>query len=376
MPRARVLCFAPFPPPVTGQSVMTEAFCEALRAHADVEVVDTADADVMWRRPGTLPVGHLVRWLERLWTFRRTLRRVRPDVVYLTPASSALGMARDALTLAVVPRAVRVVAHVHVGDYGRLLAHPRLGRLARRTARRFHQVLVPSAYAAGGLLAAEPSARVAVVPNLVTPELRVAPAEVEAALVRRAGAVPHVLFLSNMIPSKGFVRLAQAAALLAGQGRAFRLTFAGRWPNPDDRAGFEQTLADLRLSDRAEVLGVVPREQVRGLLLGTDVLAFPSTYPHESFGLGMIEAMGAGAAVVALDHAAAAEIVRDGRDGFVVAGEDPADLADALARAMDQRAALGRSAAARVREAFDADATLRRFVALVLGLSSEPTATP
>lgn len=371
MPRTRVLCFAPLPPPLTGQSVMTEVFCDALAERVDVAIVNTADADVTWRRPGTLPLGHLAKWVERLWALRKRVRSFEPSVVYLTPASSLLGMARDALTLAIVPNHVRVVAHIHVGDFGRLLKHPRLGRLARRTARRFDQVLVPSEYAARGILEAEPSARVTVVPNVVARALRVTAEEAEEALVRRSDREPQILFLSNMIPSKGFKRLADAAKLLADDGRAFGLTFAGRWPESAERAAFERELAALGLEDRSRLLGVVQRKDVRELLLETDVLAFPSTYPHESFGLGMIEAMGAGAAVVALDHAAVHEIVRDGDVGFVAPVDDAAALAKRLAEALDQRTSLGRAATAHVRESFDPETILTRFVDLVLGLSSD-----
>ena len=377
--RPRIVCLAPLPPPATGQSVVTETFLAALAEHANVETVDTADHAAVWRRPGTVRAARVAAWAGRLRDLRARVAGppdARPDAVYLTPASSLLGLFRDAAALALVPRDVRVVAHVHVGDYGRLLSHPAWGGLARWTLARFERVLVPSAYAAAGILGVAPHARVEVLPNPVPPDVRFTAAEEHAARAARRGQTPHVLFLSNMIPTKGYERLAHALAGLGGDGLGagtVRATFAGPWAPGTDRAAFEARLAALGLGGHVAVVGAVDRAEVRALLASADVLAFPSTYPHESFGLVMLEAMGAGVAVVAVRHAAAAELVRDRTDGRL-ADADPAALTAALADALVHREAYGASAAVRAREAFATAPLTAAFVAAVLGDGSGPAA--
>ena len=373
--RPRIVCFAPFPPPVNGQSVITETFCDALAAAADVERVDTADHNAAWRRPGTVPAERVRLWARNLARFGVRVRSAPAASVYLTPASSHLGLLRDAAALALVPRGTRVVAHVHTGDYGRILTDPAGGRLARRVAARFARILVPSEFAAAGVRAALPGARVIVVPNPVPADMRRTDAEVEQALRARDGATPHVVFLSNMIRAKGYRVLADAAARLAASGEAFRLTFAGEWLHDADRHAFEAELGALGLTDRVAVAGPLGRAAVRRLLAETDVLAFPSALP-EAFGLVMTEAMEAGCAVVATGHAAAPEIVRDGTDGRLVAPDDPAALAAALADALANRAAYGRAGRARVTSAFEPDGIERAFVAAVLGHDSPQAPVP
>ena len=373
--RPRIVCLVPLPPPATGQSVVTQTICAALAAHADVVVVDTADQAAVWRRPGTLPSARVRAWAVRLGEWRALVApgpsrrgpaaRV-PAAVYLTPASSLLGLFRDAAALALVPAGVRVVAHIHVGDYGRLLGAPVWGALARRTLARFDRVFVPSAYAAAGIRAAAPGVRVEVVPNPVPADVQFTEDEAADARAARAGQTPHVLFLSNMIPSKGYGLLADALALLAAGGGAFRATFAGAWGSAPERAAFAARLAALGLADRTAVLGAVARADVRALLASADVLAFPSTYPHESFGLVVLEAMGAGVAVVAVRHAAAGELVRDGLDGRLVEAT-PAALALGLADALAHRDAYGASAAVRARGAFAPEPLTATFVAAILG---------
>ena len=341
---------------------MTQAVVDALAAVADVETVDTADRASVWRRPGSLPLGRVAEWASRLADFRSRFGGARPAAVYLTPASSLLGLLRDAAAVAFVPAGVRIVAHIHVGDYGHLLARPVWGALARRTLARFDRILVPSAYAAVGLRAA--GVAVDVVPNPVPADVRFTEAQESAARDARAGQTPHVVFLSNMIPSKGYDLLAQSLARLEAQGAPFRATFAGAWASDADRAAFEVRLGALGLAGRAAVVGAQPRPAIRALLASADALAFPSTYPHESFGLVMLEAMGAGVPVAAVRHAAAAELVRDGVDGRL-AEATPEAFAAALVDVLAHGDTYGAAAAARVREAFPPGA--EAFVGAVLG---------
>ena len=367
----RVVCLLPLPPPATGQSIVTATFLGALRGHADVEVVDTADRVHVWRRMGTFPIARVAAWAARLVAFRRRMTPA-PDVVYLTPASSVAGLLRDALALALVPRTVRIVAHA--GDFGGLFARRSVRALARWTAGRYERVLVPSRFSADWLRRTVPNVRVEELPNPVAPALRFTEREVDAARRARQGRPPHVLFLSNMIPAKGYDAL--AVALSALRDTPFTVSFVGAWASPAERAAFEARLGALGLADRATVTGPVPHDALRPVLAGASVLAFPSAMP-ESFGMGMLEAMGAGCAVVSTDHAAAPEIARDGLDGRLVPPGDTPALIAALADALAHADRYGASAASRAREAFAPEPLLAAFVRAITvpagssGLSSE-----
>ncbi len=361
--RPRVVCFAPLPPPATGQSRVTASTVAALAAHADVEVVDTADRSRTWRPPGRVPLRRVAAWVRALRALRRAVR-ARPDLVYLTPASSPLGLVRDALSVRLVPSDVPVVAHVHVGDWGRLLGHPVWGAAARATARRFARVIVPSRYAARGLADPLRGVPVAVVPNAVPSGVRVEAGSVQDKWARARRAVPHVAFVSAMIPSKGFRTLAAAAARLEADGQPLQITFAGAWPSAAARAAFEAEIASR--GGRWRVAGPLDSNRVRALLLDADAFAFPSTYPHESFGLAVLEAMQAGCGVAAVAHAAIGELVRDGIDGRLAAST-PQAFAAALADVLAHRERYGQAAAERARTHFAPEAAEAALVHAVLG---------
>lgn len=358
----RVLVAAPFPPPPTGQSLMTALSAEALEAAAHVTRLDTADHRVVWRRPGALPGRRVLRWTAMAAALRRAVSDA--DVVYITPASSLLGFLRDVLVVSMIPRRTPVVAHVHVGDYGEHLR--RRGRPARRLAQRFDRTILPSVYAAEAVREVLPDADVRVVANTVRPGLRFTPGEVDAAWTARHAGRPVVLFLSNMIPSKGYGLLAEALTRLRHEVDA---VFAGAWADPADRDRFETSLHDRGV--QATVTGAVSADETRRLLERASVLAFPSTYPHESLPLAVLEAKAAGCAVVALDHAGVGEMVRDGVDGVLVPRPDAEAFGRALDAALDRAEPLGRAGAAHVRERFAPADFERQIVEAVLGRRSD-----
>jgi glycosyltransferase involved in cell wall biosynthesis len=101
-----------------------------------------------------------------------------------------------------------------------------------------------------------------------------------------------------------------------------------------------------------------------------DVVVSASTDP-EAFGRVVAEAQAMGRPVIAPNHGAAPEIVRDGETGWLVPPSDPAALAAALDKALrltaNGRAALAEAAIAHVRERF----TRERMCAATLDVYRE-----
>ena len=80
------------------------------------------------------------------------------------------------------------------------------------------------------------------------------------------------------------------------------------------RRRLERLIHQLGLSDRVRLIGRM--EDISELYCALDI--FVSASHSESFGLAIVEAMAAGAAVVATDTAGAQEIIEDGRSGLLI----------------------------------------------------------
>jgi mannosyltransferase len=128
-------------------------------------------------------------------------------------------------------------------------------------------------------------------------------------------------------------------------------------------AGLQARVAAAGLRERVRFLGELPIAEVPRWYQRISLYAFTSR--NEGFGLTLIEAMAAGAAVVAARAGAAETVVRDGEDGLLVPPGDVAALVAALEPLMrnpDRAAALGRNARARILADFSIDAEVERIV--------------
>jgi phosphatidylinositol alpha-mannosyltransferase len=137
-------------------------------------------------------------------------------------------------------------------------------------------------------------------------------------------------FLGRMDESrKGLAVLLRAFELLAPDRPELRLLIAG----PGD-ADEQRHKLPAQLRERAVFLGEVSEEDKVRVLHSVDVFCSPNT-GGESFGIVTAEAMAAGVPIVASDIPAFRQVLRDGRAGELFAVGDPADLARATARLLD-----------------------------------------
>ncbi len=92
----------------------------------------------------------------------------------------------------------------------------------------------------------------------------------------------------------------------------------------------------------------------------------------ENLPVAILEAMAVALPVVATRVGGVPEVVRDGESGLLVEPEDVEGLAAALARLAEgeERERLGRAAAARIAEHFEAGLVARQMVALYRELVS------
>ena len=157
-------------------------------------------------------------------------------------------------------------------------------------------------------------------------------------------------FLGRMDePRKGLDVLLRAFAILGESRPQLRLLLAG--PGDSDDV-LSRVPAAMR--GRVVLTGQVSEEDKARVYHSVDVFCAPNT-GGESFGIVLAEAMAAGAPIVASDLDAFRQVLRGGRAGELFTTGDPAALADAAGRLLDDpglRARLSAAASDAVR-AFD-----------------------
>ncbi|HEY2715518.1 MAG TPA: glycosyltransferase [Solirubrobacterales bacterium] len=124
------------------------------------------------------------------------------------------------------------------------------------------------------------------------------------------------LWVGRLTPYKRPLQVAEAF-----RGLSQRLTMVGIGPQE----------AELRqsLPENVELRGWISREELASLY--GEAVGFIHI-GEEDFGITMVEALAAGTPVIALNAGGARDIVRDGRDGALLADPSPASLAAAVER--------------------------------------------
>ncbi|HZV37246.1 MAG TPA: glycosyltransferase, partial [Pseudoxanthomonas sp.] len=133
--------------------------------------------------------------------------------------------------------------------------------------------------------------------------------------------------VGRLHPVKDQSRLLQALHALRAQVPQAVLAVVG---DGQMRHALQDEADGLGLRDAVRFLG--DRDDVPRLLAGMEAFALPSL--SEGYSVALLEACAAGLPIVATDVGGNREIVRDGRNGRLVAAADAAAFASALAQVM------------------------------------------
>lgn len=170
-------------------------------------------------------------------------------------------------------------------------------------------------------------------------------------------AEPTLLTVARHDPVKGVDVLLDAMARVPAPTR---LVLIG---DGDESERLRQQCHDLGLEDRVEFQPLPWERRASDLMWAYDALVLPSRL--EGFPVTIAEAMLAGLPVVATDVGSVREAVIDGRTGWVVPPEDPAALAAAIRRVVDdlpRARRMGADAREIATERFRIDATVDAYL--------------
>ncbi|MET9376869.1 glycosyltransferase family 4 protein [Streptomyces sp. NPDC003035] len=157
-----------------------------------------------------------------------------------------------------------------------------------------------------------------------------APSSGEGGGGRRGGTLGFIGRIDE--PRKGLPVLMKALPKILAERPETRLLVAGRGDEEEAVASLPQ-----EMRSRVEFLGMVSDEDKARLLRSVDVYVAPNT-GGESFGIILVEALSAGAPVLASDLDAFAQVLDQGAAGELFANEDANALADAAIRLLGDEA--------------------------------------
>ena len=183
-----------------------------------------------------------------------------------------------------------------------------------------------------------------------------------------ASLTVNLLFLSNLIPSKGVYVLLDACKMLKDRGVAFQCNFVGGESKEMDSRAFEQAVKERGLEGRVLYHGPKYGEEKEHYWSMADVFVFPTFYHNECMPLTILEAMQHGLPVVSTDEGAVPDMVADGENGFVCRRKDAEGLAMALELLLQDEALrhrMGAEGYRRYKEKFTLQCFEQRFTEIL-----------
>ncbi len=179
------------------------------------------------------------------------------------------------------------------------------------------------------------------------------------------GVGPTILAVGRLVRKKAFDVLIDAVAGLAARQPDVDCNLIGEGP---ERARLQQRIRGLGLDGRVHLRGAYTQEDMPAAWRAATLVVVPArTMPdgdRDGIPNVLLEAMARGIAVIATDTASVREVVCHGINGWLVPGEDPAALTDAIIGLLQDpslRARLGELGAVTVRRDFDATDHARRW---------------
>ena len=257
-----------------------------------------------------------------------TIFKSDADLFYFTISQTKWGNLRDLLILKVLEiRKRKCLVHLH-GGYYRKLVEMDLKNWQRKAnynaIQKLDGVVVLGDSLKSIFRGMIDEKKIFTVPNCVDDEFVMNDEqfnEKEKNLTNRD--IKHVLFLSNMIRSKGYETALQLAReekerCNKGAKRKYHFDFCGKFFTEDEEVYFNNFVKKYGLEKYVTYHGVVIGAEKRKALFDSDIFILPTRYPNEGQPISIIEAMANGLFIITTDHAGIPDLVKDGVNGLVI----------------------------------------------------------
>jgi glycosyltransferase involved in cell wall biosynthesis len=318
----KILYIAPLPPPITGHSLVSKVLLDELVKSHKVKVIDLSKDSFKEGVDGLKRIVQITDILRGI-----ALRKTGSDRMYLTIAESFAGNLKDLLIYLICFRSLdKMYIHLHGGSIKRLLwdKYDFIKRANRFFISRLRGVIISGESHVPIFSDFIPKQKIHIVPNFAQDYLFV-----DQSVVDRKYESPkiRVLYMSNLIPKKGYNELAEAFLSLNEEVKgSIQLDFAGAFDSKEQKTVFLN-----KISGYGQITyhGVVNEETKKKLFSQAHVFCLPTSY-FEGQPISILEAYASGCVVVTTAQSGILDIFEPGVNGFVIEPESAVSIKEVM----------------------------------------------
>lgn len=356
-----ILFILHLPPPIHGAAMMGKYIQESkvINASFDCRFINLATASNL------SDIGHV--GLKKVWKYLgllkhifQTVRKIRPDLVYITPNAGGVAFLKDFVVVQILKAMdCKIVAHYHnkgVTVYQNKWIY---NFLYRRFFRRLKVILLAETLYKDVARYVERK-RVFICPNGIPISHR------DEQWEKSNNEVTHLLFLSNLLVSKGVFILLDALQILTEKGYTFICRLVGGETAEINAELFAKEVKKRGLDKYVTYMGRKVGTEKELVFRQTDIFVFP-TY-NECFPLVVLEAMAHKLPVVTTNEGGILDIVEDGINGLICEKQNAKSLAYCIARLLDDedlRTSMGEAGFKKFEQQYTLTAFERQFTQVI-----------
>ena len=147
----------------------------------------------------------------------------------------------------------------------------------------------------------------------------------------------RILYLSNLIISKGVLDLLDACKILIEREMKFECVFVGAETDEMTSCVFLEEVNKRHLENHVRYLGKKYGDDKDAEFNRADIFAFPTYYPNECFPIVLLEAMQHGLPCISTNEGAIPDIIESGETGFIINRHAPNEMADAICKLIESK---------------------------------------
>ncbi len=319
-----VLFILHLPPPIHGAAMMGKYIHDSkiINKTFDCQYINMASAKTL----DDIGKKSIRKYLQYLNLLKKVIWQVlifRPQLVYVTPTACGIAFYKDFLVVELLKLlGCKVVIHFHNKGvatrqnikidnkmYHCFFKHVKVILLAealytdvKKYVKRKDVFICPNGISENGRVAKE----------------------------KHYNTITKLLFLSNLIESKGIFVLLDALKILKEQGGDFSCDFVGDETQEINAYHLRKEIDERGLTSHVTYLGKKSGKEKEEIYNKADIFILPTFYYNECFPLVLLEAMQHALPCISTNEGGICDIIKDGKSGFVVEKNNPLALANKI----------------------------------------------
>jgi glycosyltransferase involved in cell wall biosynthesis len=357
----RILFILHIPPPVHGSSVVGNAIKDSLVINEAFECnfINLGTSRTV-DEIGKKPLIKTLRYFSILWQVLVQLIRFKPHLCYLAITAKGLAFFKDAFVAFLVKLfGVKLVYHFHNKGIA-TVQHKLLYNFMYKRVFNKAEVILLSKYLYYDIQKYVPENRVHYCPNGI-PDIKHKPKNTEKGVNEQS---VEILFLSNLIESKGVFVLLEACSILKQKNLVFHCTYVGG-EGDVNALQFQEKVEKLDLRGYVSYVGKKYGGKKEEAFSKAYIFVHP-TY-EDCFPLVLLEAMQHSLPTISTFEGGIRSIVDEGITGYLVQQKDAQALAEKLGLLI-QNPALREKMGIAGRKKYEQEFTLNRFEECLKGI--------